>query len=783
MTQQAPAWGRLPVELRERPQWLLAGPNEHGELKVPTSVDTSGRLCAGSSTDESTWLDFDYAAECAAEHGYGLGYVLSASDPFTCVDLDVKDAQNAPNNPEKWTTPEQWARYHSIVSALASYTEFSQSGKGVHVWCRGKIGDGRKRDGIEVYSQARFIACTGNAMHAVPIADRQDMLLHMVSQMPAGRDTGLALDDVDATCTDDELWERAANADNAEKFRDLCAGEWSKYGFPSQSEADLALMSMFTFYSRNDEQCRRMFRTTALGQREKSQKDDRYLDYTLKLIRGRQAKEDAAAAVVEGSVTALVRELEAKLAAERAAPPPVAPPSPAAAPTAVAPSEGQGLDWPPGMAGAIARFVYGSAPRPVKEVAIVAALGFLAGVCGKVWCIPGSGLNLYVILVARSAVGKEAMHSGLSALVGRLREGAPTCGQFIDFSDFASGPALAKACANNSSFCNVAGEFGKKLKRLAAEGERDGPMQQLRTLMTNLYQKSGPSSIVGGITYSNKDNNVASVNGVAYSMIGETTPGTLYDSLTETMMEDGFLSRFTIIEYDGDRPPLNPNPVVVPDAGLTHALQELCIQATTQLHNHTRCLLQRDVEAGVVMDAFDTECDQQINSTKDESWRQMWNRAHLKVCRIAGLLAVADNFKDPVIRAHHVHWALDVVRRDIKIMRSRIESGDVGLNDTSRERKLLSVLKDYLNGPPPTSYGVPAIMQRDFVVPRKYLQMRTCRVSCFANHQYGATRALDDALRSLEDSGWIVSMDKAKAAEAYTFQGKCYRVVNLPQSA
>lgn len=278
----AEQWRQLPVELRERPQWLLAGPNEKGELKVPTSVDNGGRLVAGSSTDASTWMDFEYAVECALEFEHGIGFVLAADDPFTCIDLDVK--------PD--TSAEERSRHDAIVEQFDTYTERSQSGNGMHLWCMGKIGRGRKRDGIEVYSQERFIACTGNVVQHRLIADRKELLTNMVAQMPEkAADTVLA-DDRAAELSDNALWDRAHAASNAQKFRDLCAGNWTKYGFPSQSEADLALMSMFTFYSRNNEQCRRLFRCTQLGARAKAQDDDRHLDYMLKLIRARQARED-----------------------------------------------------------------------------------------------------------------------------------------------------------------------------------------------------------------------------------------------------------------------------------------------------------------------------------------------------------------------------------------------------------------------------------------------------------------------------------------------------------
>lgn len=800
-------WLNIPAELRERPQWLLAGPNEAGELKVPLTVTMSGSLAAGSHSDPGCWLDFHYASQCAAEFGYGLGYCLHQDDPYTCVDFDVKNANNLPGDPSKWTPPERIEQMRMLVQDLNSYTELSQSQQGVHVWVRGKIGEGLKRHGVEIYSQTRFIACTGMVVAALPIEDRQEEITLLASTMRAAAEASRSsgLQEGEEEISDDELMARAWHADNSQKFQRLWRGEWQDMGYPSQSEADLSLMSMLTFYSRNNEQCRRLFRHSALGNREKALANDRYLNYTLRLIRGRQAREDAALEAVNLQSMKLVHQMREEAGgndvrqlndAERAAamayaaqlqgqPAATAAPAPAAAPTPpptppAPPVPTGGLPWPPGRMGQLAQFIYDSAPRPVKEVAIVAALGWYAGVCGKAFVIPGSGLNLYIILVARSGVGKEAMHSGLAALTHRLRQGIPIAGNFVDFSDFASGPALSKACAANASFVNVAGEWGRKLKRLASM-DTDGPMQSLRTTMTNLYQKSGPVSIVGGITYSSKDNNVASISGVSFSMIGETTPATLYASLTESMMEDGFLSRFCIVEYDGDRPPANPNPLQVPDNDLTSWCQELCAQALTLIGNHKNCPVQRDTEAAFLMDEFDRECDSQINSSTDESWRQMWNRAHLKMCRVAALLAVADDFRNPCVRKIHVEWALDLVRRDIALMRKRMEAGDVGQGDNSRERKLLHVIHEFISQPVPASYNVPAAMSRDGVVPRKYLQMRVYSLAAFSGHHYGAKRALDESIASLIDSGYIVEMDKAKAAEAYTFQGRCFRVVNLPK--
>jgi hypothetical protein len=504
------------------------------------------------------------------------------------------------------------------------------------------------------------------------------------------------------------IFEVAATAANSDKFWKLWQGQWEG-DFKSQSEADLALMSMFTFYSDSNSQCRSLFRASALGKREKAQKDDRYLNETLRTIRSRQAQEQSAelSAIMAHADTSRSnarssirgagrrtghrwREEPHREVLQLAEPGQGDPPQPSHRQQApwrsllrcTATGGGRG-----GIGYALAPWVRGYAgpfhlrkqlPAGIKEVSMVGALGMMAGLCGKAWHIPQSGLNLYIILVARSAIGKEAMHSGLAALVSHCQNKFPFFGNFVDFTEYVSGPALVKACLQNPSFVNVSGEWGRRLKRLAAEDGKEGPLQTLRTQMTNLYQKSGPQSIAGGLGYSNQEGTVASVAGVAYSMVGESTPGTFYEALTESMMEDGFLSRFLIIGYDGDRPDRNPAMLEVPDAALVQALVDIAAQAHAQINKGSSMPLGRTEEAAAVMAEFDAEAHHKITATDDESRRQMWNRASLKALRIAALLAVGDHYLSPCINAEHMRWAIDLIRRDIAMMNKRLEGGDVG---------------------------------------------------------------------------------------------------------
>lgn len=767
-------YSRLPQELRDAPQWCIAGPE-----KAPYVVNATGVINA-SIHKRDQWKDFDTTVkDFHATQAPYIGFVLTYEDPWTCIDIDIVNAETQrlkgqPHDPSKWTTTEAIQAYQQLVEKFDSYTEISALGWGLHIWIRGRVGAGARRAGVEVYSQERFMVCTGNVYVNKPIADRQQLLDELVEQMRGEGYQGPGqLVEIEEDYSDMEIFERATTAGNKDKFDMLCAGKWHG-DYPSQSEADLALMSMFAFYSQSNEQCRRLFRCTELGRRDKATKNDRYLNYTLEVIRGRQAR----AAVIDEHGRAMAEAYAKSLQQTDFSD--VAAASIAATTVADLPEVEGSISWPPGAAGALASFIYNSAPRPVKEVAIVAALGFLAGVAGKGFNIPQSGLNAYIILVARSGVGKEAMHSGLSLVLEELRETIPMAQRFVDFNDFASGPALQKACAANNCFVNVAGEWGRKLKRLAEE-RMDGPMATLRTQMTNLYQKSAHGAMAGGISYSDKEQNVGSVTGIAYSMIGESTPGTFYESLTPSMMEDGFLSRFVVIEYTGDRPELNVNPVRKMSPLLAQALQGLCAQAMTNISKFHTEMVKFDDEAAQMVRAFDKECDKNINSSNDESVRQMWNRAHLKVMRISALIATADNWIEPVVHKQHAEWALELIRRDISIMNTKLTGGDIGNDDEARERKMITLMRKYIEGGTPSdSYNTPPALHAQSIIPKRYLQMRLSRAAQFLHAKEGPARSLDNTIKLMIENGYIQELDKNHLVEKHSYHGRAFRILTLP---
>lgn len=266
-----PMTGTLPAALAElsaRAQWVVwrREPRDGKPTKVPYNART-GALA--SSTDRATWSTYEEARGRAWQFD-GVGYVLSADDPYVGIDLDhCRDAASG--------ELAEWARI--IVDSLASYTEVSPSNEGLRVFVRAALPPhGRRKGALEMYAQARFLTITGAHLVGTPttIEERQHAIdvLHARTfgkSSPTTRRAGAprAPNDLD----DGRLLEVAFSARNGDDVRALWNGDWSGR-YTSPSEADLALCSYLAFYAGPDEaRIDSLFRQSGLY-REKWDRED-----------------------------------------------------------------------------------------------------------------------------------------------------------------------------------------------------------------------------------------------------------------------------------------------------------------------------------------------------------------------------------------------------------------------------------------------------------------------------------------------------------------------------
>jgi len=255
-------------ELKALRRWLVRRAD-----KVPLRA-ADGSLA--SSTNPADWCSYEEAkARCDVDGQLGLGFVLCEADHYTCIDLD--DATDPKHNLAADEVNEVQATQAAIIQHFNSYTEFSPSGKGFHIWVKGTIPRGIKLPQHiigETYSSARYMTVTGKVYRDLPIAERQEMLTAFYGDLQSNQlNHAPHVDSQQEKDSDDDVIHQASNAANGQLFKTLWAGAW-KGAYPSQSEADLSLCNIIAFYTDNQEQVIRIFRASALGKRDKAKRND-----------------------------------------------------------------------------------------------------------------------------------------------------------------------------------------------------------------------------------------------------------------------------------------------------------------------------------------------------------------------------------------------------------------------------------------------------------------------------------------------------------------------------
>lgn len=258
----------IPTELKQLKQWgtfeLKFIQERNKNTKIPhNSIDDT----LAKTNDSSTWTDFNTAIEALKKFNRdGLAFFFD--DGYVGLDID-----NIPDDIAAYTSGQSDNEVSKAVIWTDSYTEISQSGKGVHIIFKGKLPEGRRRTAnVEMYDSGRFFALTGDMIHTndeLPIIDGermekmyefyfQDKAKQMINSIkPQLNDLSIS-----------EIIRRALDSKQGEVFESFLNGGWENK-YPSHSEADLAFANMLAFWTGRDfQKMDAIFRSSSL-QRQK----------------------------------------------------------------------------------------------------------------------------------------------------------------------------------------------------------------------------------------------------------------------------------------------------------------------------------------------------------------------------------------------------------------------------------------------------------------------------------------------------------------------------------
>ena len=238
-------YAAIPDELKHLPNWVcwkaVPDKNSHsGIRKVPINAITEEEA---KSNNPDTWTDFQTAVSTSV-HFSGIGFMFGNS-PYFGVDLD-----DMPEDLEDYRNGGADNRIAEFVHELQSYAEYSQSGNGIHIICRGKLPPGRRhKPPYEMYETGRFFVMSGNSCSQyTEITDCTESVKPLHAKYLGGgcEPAPRVIHQMNPASVSDII-NAAMNAKNGDKFKRLYGGDWSDYA--SASEGDMALCNMLAFWT------------------------------------------------------------------------------------------------------------------------------------------------------------------------------------------------------------------------------------------------------------------------------------------------------------------------------------------------------------------------------------------------------------------------------------------------------------------------------------------------------------------------------------------------------
>lgn len=156
----------LPPELKTERAWV----NVWNNSKIPMQT---GQRRGASSVLPDTWGDFETAAQNVVDGVYdGIGYVFHSTG-LIGIDIDVGRDEDGFLSPLAV----------DIIRHCGSYTEWSRSGRGVHILVRGDLPFKGKnnRKGVEIYKSSRYFIMTGRVLLYPEIVENQEAVDYVVA--------------------------------------------------------------------------------------------------------------------------------------------------------------------------------------------------------------------------------------------------------------------------------------------------------------------------------------------------------------------------------------------------------------------------------------------------------------------------------------------------------------------------------------------------------------------------------------------------------------------------
>ena len=776
--------GNIPQELIELPQWgcydieyhLRDG--EEKQVKVPYIAGSTEKVRAN---DPSTFSTFEEAlADVESGNRDYLGFFLLRENDLIFMDFD------------ETSDPEERALSKLIMQTFPSYTELSVSGEGAHVIARGSLeGRGLHNSHFGLFNHARGILMTGHILHGQKKIKRANKkaLLSLQTKVRTSDSMGYDFE------LEEHEWDAQPWAINSlcskiykDKFHALIDGRWEGLGYPSQSEADHALVNMYCDVTDSNALVRFMFAESGLYRDWKSRKDQDsgeysvkgYIDYSIKKNRWKAAQRDKEreraakgikrakekrkkdVAKAKNKVKKVAKEISLRDDSENVV------------------VKKQHFDYPIDMLEKLpsqlhrdlALFLYKNSYCPNQEIASLTSFVIITSIVQRAYLTPtGTGLNLNWWLITETGWGKDIFVKGFDLVVNELMK---EHGRLSDsqVGKFASGEAIETVISNQPRFMSKVTEAGAFWRKLLSP-QRPPHIDALVESMLNLFMSTNPGSYWKSRRKAKKDEDLSDqIFRPAGSFYGESTPEDLLGDLDHASIATGLLQRQLFYHIDKADYTKSNKTYTPMSSKLKAQLSELITLADNLDVTNDTIDVQISKNAYDLLDEFEEgHRKYAFRKEKNRLRADLMNRSGLKAYRLASILAICDEHEEPRIEAKHAQYAIDFVSRCDGFILDKFQSGDVGRGQLKQESDMLKLIRQASEADSKKrrrSYRMNEYCADDpSIVPYSWLKNKAKSRASFSADKLGPITAIDRCIDSLCRSGTLLRLTRTECEEEY----------------
>jgi Protein of unknown function (DUF3987) len=427
-----------------------------------------------------------------------------------------------------------------------------------------------------------------------------------------------------------------------------------------------------------------------------------------------------------------------------------------------------------------------SAPKPMHEASLVFALMVVGGIAQRAFNIDGTSLNNYYILLSGTGTGKGIVKSCWSKLTTEVaKAGAPVIQELLSPGSYASGQAIIKTLAEKRvpQVVSIIDEWGHEQAEMANPRNTNAKVKE--KVFLEMWSLGNKDSFFDPLAYSDKDKSTKAIPSPNFTMVGLSTADVFNEAIGNKQASNGLLARFIMVE--------NGNPI--PRYNQQHKDNLQCIPA--HIVSNVGCLVQRslalttkgqccdipiDDEATRHFNAYSDELDDRMNAVAEGPSRWLWNRGREKAVKLAGILAVGQNWNFPVVTMKEAQWATSFIDQQTLKQVTKFANGDVGIqtgNQNKQHDEVKRVVREYFEAPFErySKYGNLWEMHRDGIVTEAYIQRRLITLTAFQDPRVGATNAIKNVIKEFLSQDEMREIPKSQMQQSYGLGPRAFCLV------